>query len=156
MEHFKDLKRLRISEVNSILLQVEDVLKNLGNIIEFNINNGQEVTVVVFFSIFLLLDYYEGDTHGQYFDVLNIFALNGLPSSDNPYIINGDWVDRGSFGTEICIIFFCYKILYPNHFHILRGNHECGMCTREYGFKNEVNAFIYLLLFYLYFVTGIG
>jgi serine/threonine-protein phosphatase 5 len=64
--------------------------------------------------------------------------LNGLPSNENPYVINGDWVDRGSFGTEICLVLFCLKLLYPESFHLLRGNHESSMCTREYGYKNEV------------------
>jgi hypothetical protein len=30
-----------------------------------------------------------GDTHGQFYDLCNIFELNGLPSPDNPYLFNG-------------------------------------------------------------------
>uniref|UniRef100_A0A8C8B3Z1 Calcineurin-like phosphoesterase domain-containing protein n=1 Tax=Otus sunia TaxID=257818 RepID=A0A8C8B3Z1_9STRI len=62
-----------------------------------------------------------GDTHGQYYDLLNIFELNGLPSEANPYIFNGDFVDRGSFSVEVILTLFGFKLLYPDHFHLLRG-----------------------------------
>lgn len=41
-----------------------------------------------------------GDTHGQYYDTCNLFDLAGLPSPTNPFVFNGDFVDRGSFSVE--------------------------------------------------------
>ncbi|XP_005533975.1 PREDICTED: protein PPP5D1, partial [Pseudopodoces humilis] len=81
-----------------------------------------------------------GDTHGQFYDLLNIFELNGLPSEANPYIFNGDFVDRGSFSVEVILTLFGFKLLYPDHFHLLRGNHETDNMNQMYGFEGEVKA----------------
>lgn len=62
-----------------------------------------------------------GDVHGQFYDLMNIFELNGLPSETNPYLFNGDFVDRGSFSVECIFTLFGFKLLYPNHFFMSRG-----------------------------------
>lgn len=81
-----------------------------------------------------------GDIHGQYYDLLNIFELNGLPSEDNPYLFNGDFVDRGSFSVECIFTLFGFKLLYPDHFFLSRGNHETIYMNQMYGFTGEVIA----------------
>ena len=42
-----------------------------------------------------------GDLHGQLRDLVEIFRINGPPSSQNPYLFNGDLVDRGEFSLEV-------------------------------------------------------
>lgn len=54
-----------------------------------------------------------GDVHGQFYDLLNIFAINGNPSEDNPYLFNGDFIDRGSFSVEVTLTMLAWKVCYP-------------------------------------------
>lgn len=79
-----------------------------------------------------------GDTHGQFYDVMNLFKVNGLPSETNPYLFNGDFVDRGSFSVEVMFTMFAFKLLLPAHFHMTRGNHETINMNKMYGFEGEV------------------
>lgn len=50
----------------------------------------------------------------QFYDLLNIFELNGLPSEENPYLFNGDFVDRGSFSVEVILTLFAFKCMCPS------------------------------------------
>ena len=80
-----------------------------------------------------------GDIHGQYYDLMNIFELNGVPSEDNPYLFNGDFVDRGSFSVECIFVLFSFKLLYPNHLFMSRGNHESENITEEEYSLDRIN-----------------
>jgi len=79
-----------------------------------------------------------GDTHGQLFDLFNIFKDNGMPSPDNPYLFNGDFVDRGSFSVEVLLILLAWKVALPNDVRLSRGNHESHDMNVPYGFTGEV------------------
>jgi serine/threonine-protein phosphatase 5 len=81
-----------------------------------------------------------GDTHGQFFDFLQIFEKWGEPADDNPYLFNGDYVDRGSLGVEILIVLFAWKIARPEAVFLNRGNHETEAMNTMYGFEGEVKA----------------
>ncbi|XP_062610929.1 serine/threonine-protein phosphatase 5-like, partial [Saccostrea cucullata] len=55
-------------------------------------------------------------------------------------LFNGDFVDRGSFSVECVIVLFCFKLLFPNHFFMARGNHESITMNQMYGFEGEVKS----------------
>ena len=64
--------------------------------------------------------------------------MNGKPSEKNPYLFNGDFVDRGSFSVEVMIALLAWKIALPKSFFLNRGNHEAKSLNKLYGFEAEV------------------
>lgn len=108
-----------------IVMDMIALLKNSETIGDVEIPEDGEITVC-------------GDVHGQYYDLLNIWSTNGEPAEDNPYLFNGDFVDRGSFSLEVILILFSWKLCHPNGVHLARGNHETKNMNKLYGFEGEV------------------
>jgi serine/threonine-protein phosphatase 5 len=138
IERFKTGKKLHKKYVYQIILAVQELVYNEPTMVEMTVPEGQQLTVC-------------GDTHGkilpefgslltvtgQYFDLLEIFRLNGFPSKTHSYLFNGDFVDRGSWSTEIALLLYAYKWMYPTTFFLNRGNHETDDMNRMYGFEGE-------------------
>lgn len=79
-----------------------------------------------------------GDLHGQFFDLLRIFEATGRPSEANPYLFNGDFVDRGAYSLEVILLLFALKLRYPRAVLMNRGNHEAADLNLRYGFAAEL------------------
>ena len=78
-----------------------------------------------------------GDIHGQYSDLLNMISKAGEPGPLN-YLFLGDYVDRGIFGIEVCLLLFAIKLNFPHNVVLLRGNHESRNMTETFTFRDEV------------------
>lgn len=127
MQHYKDQKKLHKKYAYKMLYDMDAFLRKQPSLVDVKIPDDGKFTVC-------------GDIHGQFYDLLNIFEKNGLPSETNPYLFNGDFVDRGSFSVECIFTLFGFKLLYPNHFFMSRGNHESINMNQMYGFTGEVTA----------------
>jgi len=71
---------------------------------------------------------------------MELFRRNGTPSDKHYYLFNGDFVDRGSWSTEIALLLYANKWLRPKSFFLNRGNHETDDMNRIYGFEGECRA----------------
>ncbi|KAL6865201.1 hypothetical protein ACP4OV_016352 [Aristida adscensionis] len=127
LDEFKKQKCIHKRYAYQIVLKTLELLRTMPSLVDVNVPNGAHFTVC-------------GDVHGQYFDLLNIFELNGLPSEENPYLFNGDFVDRGSFSVEVILTLFAFKCLYPTAMYLARGNHESKSMNKIYGFEGEVRS----------------
>ncbi|AET39464.1 protein serine/threonine phosphatase Ecym_4413 [Eremothecium cymbalariae DBVPG len=124
-EVFLKGKRLPKEYVAGIISHAESLFAAEPTVVELESSrHGKKISVC-------------GDTHGQLYDVLNLFRQFGKVDEDHTYLFNGDFVDRGSWSCEVAILFYCLKILYPERFFLNRGNHETNNMNKVYGFEDE-------------------
>ncbi|EME28390.1 protein phosphatase [Galdieria sulphuraria] len=126
IEYLRNQGKLHKKYLIKLLVYAKRYLDQLDNIVSYQVKESG-ITVC-------------GDTHGQYYDLLNIFQLNGYPSRDNPYLFNGDFVDRGSFSVEVIITLLTFVCYDPLCMLLNRGNHESKNMNKIYGFEGEVKT----------------
>uniref|UniRef100_A0A2K5K5S8 Serine/threonine-protein phosphatase n=1 Tax=Colobus angolensis palliatus TaxID=336983 RepID=A0A2K5K5S8_COLAP len=125
LEAFKEQQVLHAHYVLEVLFETKKVLKQMPNFTRVQTSPSKELTIC-------------GDLHGKLDDLFMIFYKNGLPSESNPYVFNGDFVDRGKYSIEILMILCVSFLVYPNDLHLNRGNHEDFMMNLRYGFTKEI------------------
>jgi serine/threonine-protein phosphatase 5 len=127
VERFKNGKKIHRKYAYQIIIAVLKIVYDEATMVEVEIPDDVKMTVC-------------GDTHGQYFDLMELFRRNGTPSDKHWYLFNGDFVDRGSWSTEIALLLYANKWLRPKNFFLNRGNHETDDMNRVYGFEGECKA----------------
>ncbi|CAF1083695.1 unnamed protein product [Rotaria sordida] len=126
IEAFQYGEILHEKYVCQILHQARAILKTLPNYNPIDLSHLHHIYII-------------GDLHGQLADLLHIFNENGLPGIDNPYVFNGDFVDRGRNSVEVFLLILVALIIYPSSVFLNRGNHEDIMLSSYFGFQDEVN-----------------
>ncbi|XP_025070091.1 serine/threonine-protein phosphatase 5-like [Alligator sinensis] len=125
MQWYKDQKKLHRKCAYQILVQVKEVLSKLPTLVETMLKETEKVTVC-------------GDTHGQFYDLLHIFELNGLPSETNPYVsFPGGAGPRACWSPAVLLCPAQVPRVPPSS---PTGNHETDNMNQIYGFEGEVKA----------------
>ena len=81
-----------------------------------------------------------GDIHGNIRDLMlyeNLLWKAGPNCTAASYLFLGDYVDRGDYSVEVIIYLLACKILAPEKYLLLRGNHEVRTIQLMFTFKTE-------------------
>lgn len=117
---------LEFEEINEIVTEATKIAEEENRLLDIQCQKNEKIFVF-------------GDIHGNLHSLE--VMLNEIKKRKPKYIISlGDIVDRGSFQLQTLIVMCAFKILNPDTFFILRGNHETLEMNRSYGFYNNFLA----------------
>lgn len=115
---------LNFANISLILRKLNKILENENLILEFKTSNPDD-------EIFII-----GDIHGNLHSLKKLHAM--IIESNPKYVLFlGDLVDRGPYQLECLIYVCCLKLLEPERYFILKGNHETLEMNEAYGFSQE-------------------
>ncbi|XP_054159475.1 uncharacterized protein LOC128957696 [Oppia nitens] len=86
-----------------------------------------------------------GDIHGNLHDLMiyerSLWKM-GPTCVASSFLFLGDYVDRGEYSIECITYLLCHKVLCPEKYYMLRGNHELRSVNQSFTFRAEcINKF---------------
>jgi diadenosine tetraphosphatase ApaH/serine/threonine PP2A family protein phosphatase len=84
--------------------------------------------------------YVLGDIHGNFHDLIiyeKVLWKMGPTCVSANYLFLGDYVDRGEHGLECILYLLSNKLLAPERYWLLRGNHELRTVQQQFTFHRE-------------------
>jgi hypothetical protein len=124
IEDPKKISEIKFPQFSKLLGQCKEIFEKETRLLELKIDNPKEEVFVI------------GDIHGNLDSLLKIIKI--IKKRDPKYVIFlGDLVDRGPHQLDCLVIILSLKILEPERFYLLRGNHETIEMNTYYGFYYE-------------------
>ncbi|CAG2174864.1 unnamed protein product [Oppiella nova] len=84
--------------------------------------------------------YVLGDIHGNLHDIMvyerSLWKM-GPTCLGKSFLFLGDYVDRGEHSVECILYHLCHKVMSPQKYWLLRGNHELRSVNQSFTFRNE-------------------
>ncbi|TNN18983.1 Serine/threonine-protein phosphatase with EF-hands 1 [Schistosoma japonicum] len=121
----KSATKIPINLFTSILNKATEFFSKQSNLSEILLVNDHHLIIC-------------GDLHGNLVAALRVFEEVGLPNSQNRFVFNGDFVDRGTKSVEVLSLLLMAVLTYPDYIFLNRGNHEDIMVNKRYGFVKEL------------------
>jgi len=115
---------LKFEQLSNVFQQVKSHFKEENSLLEFKLDGKEEEVYVI------------GDIHGNLQSMLKLIEII---EKKNPKLVIflGDIVDRGTYQLECLILVFALKVIEPNRYFLLRGNHETLEMNQYYGFFQD-------------------
>jgi len=118
------ISQLQFSDIAEILKKAREILLEEFLLMHINLHNSKEMIYVI------------GDLHGNLESLMRLIEI--INKTNPKYVLFlGDLVDRGENQLECLILVLILKILNPNQYYVLKGNHETVEMNQVYGFYYE-------------------
>lgn len=117
------ISKLHLEDFSKILYKAKTLFENENLLLEFKLEENEEAYII-------------GDIHGNLESLLKLYEII---NKKNPKLVIflGDIVDRGPKQVECLVFVLALKILEPEKYFLLKGNHETLEMNQAYGFIYE-------------------